>query len=248
MHIQSGRYLSVNAIKEAAELGRAVAPMQFANDLAAGHVEGGEQRRRAVSPVIVGASLRYAWPHRQNRLGPIQGLNLSLLVGTQNEGPLGRVEIQADDVTHLLDQVRIVGQLERFGAMRLEPECSPNAMDSRSPAAVRHSAARPADRPPLRQRTASATCQPSRWSAAVLAPPDCWNTRYYSAARSPPAPPTHEPFCDVSSSVATLLGPPQSQSTPAADDRDSPQQPHHYHLALLQLISNFRDGTLVAGC
>jgi hypothetical protein len=51
----------------------------------------------------VGAPLGLTGPHGQNWLGAVEGLDLALLIGAQHQGPFGRVEIQADDVAHLLD-------------------------------------------------------------------------------------------------------------------------------------------------
>ena len=63
---------------------------------------GGVQRREqagdAVADVVVGAPLGHARHHRQHRLGPVQRLDLGLLVDPQHDRALGRVEVQPDDV------------------------------------------------------------------------------------------------------------------------------------------------------
>src|SRR5512144_2295510 len=41
---------------------------------------------------------------------------------------LRRVEVEADDVAHLLDEQRVGGQLEGLAAVRLQRERPPNAM------------------------------------------------------------------------------------------------------------------------
>jgi hypothetical protein len=38
-----------------------------------------------------------------------------LLVDTQHDRPLGRIEVQADDVTNLLDEQRVGRELEALG-------------------------------------------------------------------------------------------------------------------------------------
>src|SRR5512147_2294202 len=50
----------------------------LADDGSGFRVEGGEQRRRPMPLVIMGPSLGLPRPHRQQRLGPIQGLDLRL--------------------------------------------------------------------------------------------------------------------------------------------------------------------------
>ena len=83
---------------------RPVARHAFADDLAHLHVECGEQRRRAMALVIVGAPLDLAGAHRQQRLGAVERLDLALLVDAQHQRALRRIEVEADDVAHLLDE------------------------------------------------------------------------------------------------------------------------------------------------
>jgi hypothetical protein len=64
-------------------------------------------------------------------LGALERLHLGLLADAQHDGLLGRRQVQADDVPHLLDEVRVGGQLERVGPMRLEVERPPDAADGR---------------------------------------------------------------------------------------------------------------------
>ena len=57
--------------------------------------------------VVVRASLQLARLHRQQRLCTVQRLNLALLVHAQHHGVIGRIHIQAHDVAHFLDQLRV---------------------------------------------------------------------------------------------------------------------------------------------
>jgi len=107
VHVEVGWHLHVNAIQELAELGSAVPPMQFACDLPRGDVQRSEKRRGAVTFVVIGAPLDLARPHRQRRLGSIEGLDLALLIGAQHQRSFRWVEIQTDNVADLLDQLRI---------------------------------------------------------------------------------------------------------------------------------------------
>ena len=49
-------------------------------DLAGGDLQRGEQAGGAVADVVVGLLLGNAWAQRQNRLGPVQGLDLAFLI------------------------------------------------------------------------------------------------------------------------------------------------------------------------
>ena len=81
--------------------------------------------------VMVGSTLGLAGQHREDRLAAAQRLNLALLIHAQHQSVMRRVQIQAYDVPHLVDQQRIVGQLERFAAVRTRSERPPDAADRR---------------------------------------------------------------------------------------------------------------------
>jgi hypothetical protein len=49
-------------------------------------------------------------------LPPSRGIGGTLLVHAQHQSPLGRVEVQADDVTDLVHEQWIGGELERLRA------------------------------------------------------------------------------------------------------------------------------------
>jgi hypothetical protein len=71
---------------------------------------------------VVRDALDVAQAHRQHGLCPLQSLALALLVHAENQRALGRAQVQARHVAQLLDEERIVGQLEALRAMRLQPE------------------------------------------------------------------------------------------------------------------------------
>ena len=48
----------------------------------------------------------------QARLGAVEGLDLALLVNRKHQGFVGRVQIKADDILDLGDEVWVVGDLE----------------------------------------------------------------------------------------------------------------------------------------
>ena len=77
--------------------------------------------------VIVRAAFHLARTHRQQRLGPIEGLDLRFLVDTQHHGMLRRIHVQPHDAPDFLDQQRIGRELERLRPMRLQAECVPKS-------------------------------------------------------------------------------------------------------------------------
>ena len=67
VHVEVGWHLHINAIHQLAELGSAVPPTQFAYDLARGDVQRSEQRRGAVTFVVI--VRRSTWPGRIGSVG-----------------------------------------------------------------------------------------------------------------------------------------------------------------------------------
>ena len=70
---------SIDGVQELPEFDGPMALMAFADDLSGLEVKGCKERRRAVTLVVVSASLDLPWAKRQKRLRPIQGLNPDLL-------------------------------------------------------------------------------------------------------------------------------------------------------------------------
>ena len=53
-------------------------------------------------------------------MGPVQGLDLRLLVDAQHHGVVGGMEVKSHDISDLLDEEGVVGELERARQMRLD--------------------------------------------------------------------------------------------------------------------------------
>ena len=105
----------------------AVALHVAADDGAVEHVERGEQRGGAVALVVVGHGAEPPLLHRQAGLGAVERLDLALLVDRQHDGVRRRIDVEADDVAQLVDELRIVGELELPPAVRLQPVRLPDA-------------------------------------------------------------------------------------------------------------------------
>ena len=72
-----------------------------------------------MSDVIMGPPLRHERLHRQHRRGPVQCLDLRLLVYTKHYRVLGWGQVQTDDVGDFRDQLGIGGEFERLRSPRL---------------------------------------------------------------------------------------------------------------------------------
>jgi hypothetical protein len=78
--------------------------------------------------VVVATPRRLAGPHWQHRLTAVERLDLGFLVHAQNDGMLGRRDIETHDVAHLGHEVRVGRELERLHAVRLQPKGPPDAL------------------------------------------------------------------------------------------------------------------------
>src|SRR6266436_8564849 len=69
--------------------------------------------------IIMGLSASVALLQRKGALGALQCLALTLLVATEHQSPLGRIQIEPDDVPEFLLKVRIIGDLKSLQPMWL---------------------------------------------------------------------------------------------------------------------------------
>ena len=122
VNIEGFGEVGVDVALEGEELLVAMALLALGDELSGGDVEGGEQGGGAVTDVILGDPFDVAQPHRQHRLDVVECLDLGFLVDTQHDGVVGRVEIEADDIAHLLDEEGVVGELEVALAVGLDGE------------------------------------------------------------------------------------------------------------------------------
>ena len=108
VHVELGGDFAVEGLEELLELDRAVAGVQRADHLAGRDVQRGVEARGAGAFVVVGRALRGAGQHRQDRRGPVQRLDLGLLIDTQHHGALGRVQVEPDDIADLRHELRVL--------------------------------------------------------------------------------------------------------------------------------------------
>ena len=119
----------------------------------------------------MGAPLAHPGHHRERRLRARERLHLALLIHAQHDRRLGRVQVQADDVVDLLHEQRVVGELERVGAVRLAartPARSARSSTPTAPSARPSSPATSASRSPA-WTPSVATTTSSTCSAVIVA-------------------------------------------------------------------------------
>ena len=148
VHVEVRRHGGVDQVEEAAELLGAMPRRHLRDHLPGGDVEGGVEVGGAVADVVVCLPRRHPRHQRQHRRRAVERLDLRLLVDAEHDRRLGRIEVEPDDVAHLVDELRIRRELERLDLMRLERERPPDPADRAlaHPGRGRHRARRPVRR------------------------------------------------------------------------------------------------------
>jgi len=119
MHLQARGDRGFDPVQEPTEFGTGMSAKALADDGSRLGIQGRKQGRGPVPGVVVGAPFDLTGSHRQERGGPVQRLNLALLVGAQHQGAIGRMQIEADEIANLLDEEPVLRERERLRAMRL---------------------------------------------------------------------------------------------------------------------------------
>ena len=83
-----------------------------------------------MADIVRGSPSREAGTQRQEGPRALEGLHLGFLVDAQHQRTVGGMEVQADDIAHLLDKLGVSRQLEGFDAMHLEAERLPKSARS----------------------------------------------------------------------------------------------------------------------
>ncbi len=91
-------------------------------------IESGKECGGPVPLVVMGHRATASLLHRQARLSALEGLDLALLIHTEDDGLVRGIEIQSDYVSELLGKPRILGKLEPLGAVRLQSVGGPDAL------------------------------------------------------------------------------------------------------------------------
>src|SRR5690348_15099597 len=126
MNLQPARQIGIDLAEKSQEFLMPMSSIAVADGDTAGHIHRRKQRRHSVSFVIVRLPRRHTRPQRENRLGPIQRLNLSLFVYTKDNRPIRRSHVQTDDIPYLFNELRVFGKFEVLYPVRLQSKGMPN--------------------------------------------------------------------------------------------------------------------------
>ena len=120
------RNLGINNVQKADELLMPVALHVASDDCPIENIQGGEQGGGSVSLIVVRHGAETPLFHGQARLGTVEGLNLAFLVDGQDDGVGGWIDVEANNITQLADEVGIVGELELSVAVGLQAMGTPD--------------------------------------------------------------------------------------------------------------------------
>src|SRR5258708_33514614 len=123
MQIEMCGRLAVDCFQKRQELVCPMACQTFADDGTGRHIERGEECCCAVALVIMGHRAGTALFQGQTRLRAVECLDLALLIDGKHQRLLRRIDVKADDVLDLRDEVGIVGILKLRTRCGLRP-CS----------------------------------------------------------------------------------------------------------------------------
>src|ERR1700756_644095 len=98
MHLAFRWQVGVQMVEKFLELARTMPSKTFSEDIAGGDVQGREQGCSPMPLVIVTPAFGLSGLHRQDRLRPIQRLNLAFLVHTKYQRVIRRVHIKPYNV------------------------------------------------------------------------------------------------------------------------------------------------------
>src|SRR6266542_981768 len=116
----------VEDFQEGQELMVRVPAEASCGDSAGGHLKSGKQACGAMPNVVVRHSSRKGRSDRQDWPGPIQRLNLRLVIDAEHQSLFRRIQIEPHDVGHLAVKVRVRAELEGFHPMRLQSMLLPD--------------------------------------------------------------------------------------------------------------------------
>src|SRR6201987_4045360 len=92
MDIEIVRDIGLDGVEKLAKLLRPMATEAPADDFTDLDIQRGEQGQRAMALIVMGSPLGLAGPHWQQRLCPVERLDLGFLVDAQHHGAIWRIE------------------------------------------------------------------------------------------------------------------------------------------------------------
>ena len=113
---------------KAQEIGSRVTGATLSHHGAGGHFQCRIQAGEPVAPIVMGLAGRQAESQGKQGLCAAEGLNLCFLVHAQDDGVVGRVQIESDHVIDLVFGLGVGAELEGFDPVGLERMGFPDAM------------------------------------------------------------------------------------------------------------------------
>ena len=121
--------LVINHPKEFQPLRVAMAREARGDDFPFRDIQCGKQGGGAMPLIVMRHGPTAALLQREPRLRAIKGLNVTLLIDTEDEGMRWGIQVQPHHVVEFLQEVRVLAECERPHQVRCEPMGFPDAMD-----------------------------------------------------------------------------------------------------------------------
>ena len=120
----------IDQLEKAQKFAMPVTRHASSDDAAVQHVQSREQRRGAVTLIVMGHRAGAALLHRQAGLGTVESLDLAFFIDAQDQRFVRGMEIEPDDVLDFGGEVFVARDLERLNEMWLQPMRSPDPLDA----------------------------------------------------------------------------------------------------------------------
>ena len=108
------------------ELGAGVTVSCLSQDLAGGRVQGRIERKSAVAKVFESVTFGPSGRERQDGIETIKGLNSALFIDTENSRMGRRLQVETDDSSRLLLELRVIADHVVATPVRLQPRLGPH--------------------------------------------------------------------------------------------------------------------------
>jgi len=118
-----------NLLEKTQEVTGGMTGAALPDDLATLEIQGGIETGESIAFVVVGLPGRQPFAQGKKRLRAIQGLDLGLLIETDDRCVIGGVQVEADHVADLLLGLGIGTELEGLDAVRFEAVLLPDPMN-----------------------------------------------------------------------------------------------------------------------
>ena len=149
MEVQVLGEFPVQPSQEAQEFLVSVPRHAFPDHTSVQDVQSRKQGSSSMPLVVVGHGPTASLLHGQAGLGALEGLDLAFLVHTQDQGLVGRVEVQPHHIGEFLGEPPVLGEFESFRPVGLQPVSGPDALHGGLAQALSlgHGAGAPVGRP-----------------------------------------------------------------------------------------------------